>query len=229
VRIIFEAGGANRIVGLTLRPELPEKLPLDPKAGYKQKARLTLPFASGDEWYVFWGGSTRSQNYHVDSPDQRHALDLVIRKDDSTHTGEGKENTDYYAWGRPIVAPAPGTVVAVVNDLPDNRPGVTTDSRNAAGNHVVLDLGGREYALLAHFQKGSVSVKVGDVVKRGDTLGLCGNSGNSTQPHLHFHLQDNPSLFGDAVGLPVTFFDYFASGKKVAAGSPVQGQSLKLP
>jgi murein DD-endopeptidase MepM/ murein hydrolase activator NlpD len=117
----------------------------------------------------------------------------------------------------------------VVNDLPDNTPGVTTGVRNAAGNHVVLDLGGREYALLAHLQKGSVPVRVGDTVKRGDTLGLCGNSGNSTEPHLHFHLQDRPKLFGDAIGLPVTFFDYIASGKKVMKGSPVQGQSLKLP
>jgi hypothetical protein len=230
IAVTFEAGGANRIAGLTLLPELPQKLPPDPRAGYKQNARLTLPFAPGDVWYVFWGGSTRSQNYHVDSADQRHAFDLVVRKDGKTHSGEGKENTEYYAWGRPIVAPATGIVVAVVNDLPDNKPGVTTDTRNPAGNHVVLDLGKGEYALLAHLQKGSVRVRTGDSVKPGDVLGLCGNSGNTTQPHLHFHLQDRARLFrGDALGLPATFSDYMANGKRITSGSPVQGQSLQLP
>ena len=227
--VTFEAGGANRIAGLILRPELPKKLPPDPKADYKQKARLMLPFASGEEWYVAWGGTTRSQNYHVDSPDQRHAFDLVVRKNGMTHTGAGTENTDYYAWGKTILAPAAGTVIEVVNNLPDNKPGLETDIKNAAGNHVVLDLGSSEYLLLAHLQKGSVRVKAGDRVGAGDALGLCGNSGNTSEPHLHLHLQDRPKLFGDAIGLPVTFSDYTADGKEVASGSPVQGQIIKQP
>ncbi|MES2460005.1 MAG: M23 family metallopeptidase [Armatimonadota bacterium] len=229
VAVTFEAGGSNRIAGLALRPELPQKPPTDPKAGYKQKARLMLPFAPGDEWYVAWGGGTRVQNYHVDYPNQRHALDLLVRKEGKTHSGEGKETADYYAWGRQIAAPAPGTVVGVVDNLPDNKPGVTTDTRNPAGNHVVLDLGSGEYALLAHLQKGSVRVKVGDAVKPGDVLGLCGNSGNSTEPHLHFHLQDRPKFTGDAVSLPVSFSAYSVNGKKAERGSPVRGQYLKQP
>jgi hypothetical protein len=229
IKITFEAGGANRIAGLSLLPELPKKLPPDPKAGYKQKAHLTLPFAPGDEWYVFWGGDTRSQNYHVDSPDQRHAFDLVMRKDGSTHTGDGKENTDYYDWGKTIVSPAAGKIISVENDLLDNKPGIETDAAHPAGNHVVLDLGKGEYALLAHLQKGSVRVKMGDIVKPGDVLGLCGNSGNTTEPHLHFHVQDRPKLFEEALGLPVTFSEYLANGKKVIKGSPVQGQTLKKP
>ncbi len=229
VIVTFEAGGANRIAGLTLRPELPAKLPPDAKAGYKQKARLMLPFAPGDEWYVYWGGDSRAVNYHVDYPDQRHALDLVMRRDGRTHSGDGKENTDYYAWGKAITAPSAGTVVAAVNDLPDNKPGVTSDTQNASGNHVILDLGNGEYALLAHLQKGSVRVKAGDTVKAGDVLGLCGNSGNTTEPHLHFHVQNRPKLFGGALGLPVVFSNYTVSGKKMAIGSPVQGQSLKRP
>ena len=229
VVVTFEAGGANRIAGATIRPMLPKKLPPDPKADYKQKARLTLPFTPGEEWYVVWGGTTRSQNYHVDYPDQRHAFDIVMRKNGTTHTGAGKENTDYYAWGKTILAPAVGTVIEAVNDLPDNKPGQETDAKNAAGNHVVLDIGNGEYLLLAHLQKGSVRVKVGDSVKPGDALGLCGNSGNTSEPHLHLHLQDRPKLFGDAIGLPVTFSDYTADGKKIASGSPVQGQIIKQP
>ncbi len=229
VVVTFEAGGANRIAGATIRPALPKKLQADPKADYKQKSHLMLPFAPGEEWYVVWGGTTRSQNYHVDYPDQRHAFDLVIRKNGKTHPDTGKENTDYYAWGKTIVAPAVGTVVEAVNDLPDNKPGRETDTKNAAGNHVVLDLGNSEYLLLAHLQNGSIRVKAGDTVKPGDALGLCGNSGNTSEPHLHIHLQDRPALLGEALGLPMTFSDYTADGKKTASGSPIQGQTIKQP
>ena len=95
-----------------------------------------------------------------------------------------------------------------------------------AGNHVVLDLGHGEYALLAHMQRGSVRVRVGDRVRTGDVLGLTGNSGNSSEPHLHFHVQDRPGLFGGARGLPVSFVDYRADGRRVARGTPVQGQFI---
>ena len=93
-----------------------------------------------------------------------------------------------------------------------------------AGNHVVLDLGNGEYTLLAHLQHGSLRVRAGDHVKAGQPLGLCGNSGNTSEPHVHMHLQDRPKLFGDAVGLPLEFEDYQADGTAVTRGVPTQGQ-----
>jgi hypothetical protein len=186
-------------------------------------AHLRLPFDG--QWWVLWGGDTATMNYHVIAPDQRHAYDIVMWKDGSTHTGDGKKNEDYFCWGQPIVAPADATVTEVENGAPDNTPGVM-DPEHKAGNHVVLDLGGGEYALIAHMQKGSVLVKVGDKVTRGQRLGLTGNSGNTTEPHVHFHVQDGPTLF-EGAGVPVWFDGVCTDGKPAARTSPVHGQFIE--
>ncbi|MGC8669065.1 MAG: peptidoglycan DD-metalloendopeptidase family protein [Chthonomonadales bacterium] len=209
----------GRIAGLFLRPA--GALPPDPKAGYRTKSRLQLPFRGS--WYVFWGGDTIQQNYHVNARDQRHAYDFLIVKQGSTHRGDGKRNSDYYAWGQPVLAPAPGTVILSVDGVPDNTPGVM-NPQQLYGNHVVLDLGNSEYAVLCHFRNGSIRVHAGQRVRMGQVLGLCGNSGNSSEPHIHFHLQDRAKLGAGAIGLPALFVRYVASGRKVQQGTPVRGQ-----
>lgn len=222
LQTVFDARGA--IAGFTLAP--PRALPRDPHAGRRLRARLSLPFAG--TWWVFWGGPTERQNYHVVAPDQRHAYDLLVWQRGATHRGAGTRNTDYWAWGRTLLAPAAGRVVEAVDGVRDNRPQVQVENRSApAGNHVVLDLGNGEFALLAHMQKGSLRVRAGDRVRRGTVLGLTGNSGNSSEPHLHFHVQDEPRLFGTAWGLPVSFVDYRADGRRIARGTPVQGQFIQ--
>ncbi len=221
LRVVFDARGA--ITGIDLTP--PKALPPDPHAGRRLKARLSLPFRG--TWWVVWGGATELQNYHVVASDQRHAYDLLVWRRGATYRGAGMNNADYWAWGRPIVAPAAGTVVEAVDGIRDNRPQVEVENREApAGNHVVVDLGNGEYALLAHMRRGSVRVRTGDRVGPGDLLGLTGNSGNSSEPHLHFHLQDRPELFTGARGLPVSFVGYRADGRRIARGTPVQGQFL---
>ncbi|MBA3245999.1 MAG: M23 family metallopeptidase, partial [Actinobacteria bacterium] len=75
--------------------------------------------------------------------------------------------------------------------------------------------------------EGSVRVRAGQRVRAGDVLGLTGNSGNSSEPHLHFHVQDRPGLFGSARGLPVSFVGYRADGRHVARGTPVQSQFIR--
>jgi murein DD-endopeptidase MepM/ murein hydrolase activator NlpD len=117
------------------------------------------------------------------------------------------------------------TVVAVENGAPDNAPGVM-DAEHKAGNHVVLDLGNGEFALLAHLQKGSVAVKVGDKVTAGQRLGLTGNSGNTSEPHLHFHVQDGPKLF-EGAGIPAFFDGVCTDAKPAARTSPVHGQFIE--
>ena len=130
-------------------------------------------------------------------------------------------------WGQPFLAPADATVAAAVDDLRDNKPHVQTDAAHPAGNHVILDFGNGEFALLAHLQKGSVKVKAGDRVQTGQQLGLCGNSGNTSEPHLHFHLQDRAELFGQSRGLPFDFFNYKTNGVPVERGRPVQGEFIE--
>ena len=194
-----------------------------PSPDYQTRTPLRLPFQG--EWYVFWGGRTPEQNYHAAHPDQRYAYDLVVRRDGRSHSGDGSALEDYYCWGQPILAPGAGTVVTAVEGLPDQRPG-SMDPANRAGNHVILDHGNGEYSLLAHVRSGSVGVRPGQRVEAGQKVGECGNSGNTSEPHLHYHLQNGP-VFGDAHGLPAQFTEYVADGHAVERGEPVKGQTVR--
>ncbi len=215
---------ADQIAGFSIQADQGQPTEAESRhLDYRTRAALRLPFE--EEFTVFWGGRTVEQNYHAAHRDQRFALDLVVVRDGTRHRGDGRTNEDYHCWGSPIVAPAAGTVRAVRDGLPDNVPG-EMDASVPPGNHVVLDHGNAEYSFLAHLQQGTVRVEAGDVVASGDTLGLCGNSGNSSEPHLHYHLQNTP-VFGQGEGLPAQFLDYLADGEPVARGEPVQGQAVR--
>lgn len=189
---------------------------------YRTRADLRLPFEG--RWYVFWGGRDIEQNYHAVSADQRFAYDFLVRRDGSSHAGGGEANEDYHCWGEPVLAPASGKVVQAVDRWPDNRPG-QMDPEHPPGNFVVIDHGQGEFSFLAHLQKGSVAVSEGESLDSGDRVGVCGNSGNSSEPHLHYHLQTT-GRFGAGEGLPAQFQDYRADGEPVDRGEPVQGQVI---
>jgi hypothetical protein len=97
---------------------------------------------------------------------------------------------DFYSWGSPVLAPIAGDVVEVVDGLPDNRLG-DHDVQRPFGNHVVIRAAPDRFVFVAHLQRGSVLAKVGQRVRLGDRLGLCGSSGNSDFPHVHLHVQDS--------------------------------------
>jgi len=224
--IVDFAKGDGKIAGLRLKTVPAGEPGPDPYGGYRMKAHLRLPFEPGTTWFVVWGGDTRAQNYHVDYPDQRHAFDILVKQVGSSHAGDGTHLTDYYAYGKRLLSPAAGTVVEVENGLPDNPIGVT-DPNHATGNHVLLDLGHGEYLLMAHMQPGSIRVKAGDHVKSGQWIGLCGNSGNTSEPHLHIHVQDKPGVLKPGVyGLPATFYGYIDNGQPVTKGAPVRGDEI---
>lgn len=191
--------------------------------GYQTKTALRLPFQGA--WTVVWGGRTVEENYHAMTRDQRFALDWLVVEDGRSHSGDGKRNEQYYAYNQPILAPGAGTVVAAVDGVPDNVPGVM-NAEMPAGNHVVIDHGNGEFSLLAHLKPGSLKVKVGQKVQPGAPLGLCGNSGNSSEAHLHYHLQ-NAAGFGQGEGLPAQFRGYKANGAPVERGEPLQGQVVQ--
>ena len=138
---------------------------------------------------------------------QRYGIDWVqLHPAGGTFQGDAKDNKSYRAYGAEVLAVANGTVVATKDGIPENVPGLTSravaiTSDTVGGNHIVLDLGGGRYAFYAHLQPGSLKVKVGDRVTRGQVIGLVGNSGNSTEPHLHFHISDGVSPLGSE-GLP---------------------------
>lgn len=189
---------------------------------YQTKTTLRLPFDG--EWYVEWGGRTLEQNYHAANVAQRFAFDALVVRSGSTYKGDQSDPRSYYCWDRLIRAPASAQVVGVVRHLPDNPIG-TTDADHPAGNHVVLDFGHGEFGFLAHMREGSITVDQGDSVQAGQELGRCGNSGNTSEPHVHFHLQTTPDL-ATGEGLPAIFRDYLVDDRPVASGEPKAGESI---
>ena len=139
---------------------------------------------------------------------QRFAIDWEkLGADGRLVKGDRKQVANYHIYGEPILAVRDGTIVDMRNDLPDQVPGALPDGlpiSDADGNFAVLDIGGGAFVLYAHMKPGSVRVKAGDKVKRGDVIGQVGNTGNSSEPHLHLHVMDGPSpLLAD--GLPYVF------------------------
>jgi murein DD-endopeptidase MepM/ murein hydrolase activator NlpD len=151
-----------------------------------------------------------------------------VGDDGKTQRGDGTRNEDYYAFGREVLAPADGTVVEVIEGVRDNTPG-SMNPYSAVGNCVVIQHREDEVSVLAPFKQGSIVVKVGDKVKRGQLLGQCGNSGNSSEPHVHYHLQNSPVL-QDGLGIKCVFQKVAVSrdGKTETRTnfSPVKGQII---
>lgn len=166
---------------------------------------LRFPFAGGS-YVVGQGGSATVINYHSANDTQRFALD-ILALDELGRRADGIEPTElasYRIYGREVVSPCDGEVTAAVDGIADNAIG-STNRDAVAGNHVVIACEGIEI-LLAHFMPGSVLVKAGDSVATGEPLGRVGNSGNSSEPHLHIHAVrtgTGGALEGEAV--PLTF------------------------
>jgi murein DD-endopeptidase MepM/ murein hydrolase activator NlpD len=99
------------------------------------------------------------------------------------------------------------------------------DPQNPVGNGVVIDHGNGEFSLLAHMQPKSLRVKTGDKVKASQVIGLVGNSGNTSEPHIHYHLQDGPDM-KTAEGLPAPFSNLIVNGKPVAKAELLKGQTV---
>ena len=217
----------GRISGASVGPSVEAAPSLH--GDYRTKAALRLPFrrpAPGSGWYVSWGGRDAISNYHVIAADQRYASDYLLSRGGAFHLNGGRRNEDHFCWNEPVLSPAPGRVVSAVGGVADNpRPGQKIAGAPAPGNHVVIDHGGGERSLIAHFRQGSLRVREGQKVSSGQVLALCGNSGNSSQPHVHYHLQTG-KRFGEGLGLPAFFNGYEADGVPVARGEPQRGQMV---
>ncbi len=162
------------------------------------QARLRFPLDG--EWYVGQGGGPLL-NHHARVAEQRGAIDLVQvdRRGTRIRGGRRQDPGAYLAWDAPVHAPCNGRIVSAVDGLEDQAVGQPRYGP-PAGNHVAIDAGG-DVVLLAHLRRGSVLVRTGDVVQAGQPVGRVGNSGNTTQPHLHVHLHR------DGQGLDLAFDD----------------------
>lgn len=173
-----------------------------------------LPFQ--EEWFVFWGGKDIFLNYHYEYDEVRYAYDFVQVKDSYSYEGDPLLNESYYSFDQPVLAPAAGTVIAVVDGIEDNIPG-DMNAAQPEGNMVVIEHEHGEKSMLAHFKKDSIVVKVGDKVEAGQLLGTCGNSGNSSEPHIHFQVSKQQDD-GSELVIPVSF----AGGKQWVRGDIAQ-------
>ena len=215
------------------------------------------PPVRGD-WAAFNGPSNSSGHRrlvlaldgHVASG-QRFAIDfLQVDSGGSSHRpgSDPLKNASYYAYGHELLAVADGVIAATKDSIPENPVGgraVKIDLVTVGGNFVGIDIGNGRYALYAHVQPGSLRVKVGDRVQRGQVVALLGNSGNSTEPHVHFQIADAPA-FLSSEGLPyATDFDVIGNcgvngtppaitctrhpPTPVRGGIPLQNELVRFP
>ena len=152
-------------------------------------------------------------------------------------------NKMFYGYGAEVLAVADGKIVFVKDGIPENvpqasgeiKPAITITRETMAGNWIALDLGRSRYAFYAHLQPGSIRVKVGERVRKGQVIGLLGNSGNAVGPHLHFHIGDEYASHGGDLngneGLPFVFesFEIVGQPRRHAMEIPLNGTVIRFP
>jgi urea transporter/murein DD-endopeptidase MepM/ murein hydrolase activator NlpD len=163
------------------------------------------------EWMV----SQAYDGEHTHKGEWRQALDLImIGNTGKQFRGEGLIAREYYCYEKPVVAPADGIVADLTDGIPDNAIGDNNVQRNW-GNTVVIKHVEHLYSQVSHLKPGSIKVKIGESVKQGDIIGLCGNSGRSPYPHLHFQLQITPHIGSKTLHYPLSNYLVEREGKRV--------------
>lgn len=218
---------------------------------YRSRVRLSLPMKGRvlvHDGHDFYGHHRRldtlhpaAQHFGLTRNFMRYSLDLTPTDESFQPFKEkGARNGDWYGWGQPLFAPADGTVVDAGDLEPDNELGSPNRFNPEAliktpmkfyGNYLVIDHGHGEYSLLGHLQKGSLQVKKGDRVLRGQPVAKIGSSGSSHNPHLHFELRTGKDL--QVEGLPATFHGFRhhlgATVKAVEQGTIDTGDLVERP
>lgn len=130
---------------------------------------------------------------------QRFAIDFYLLDDENrTWIGDPHKLTDYLSYGKQTLAAADGEIVAASDGRPDQQPPEPPPIppiADTVGNYVIIKASPTAYLLYAHMKPGSIAVKVGDKVMKGQKIGLIGTTGNSTTPHLHFQILTTPTFF----------------------------------
>jgi len=169
-------------IDVYLFPLIPKSLPYPPE---DDCVILELPVRG--TWLAGHAGATAITNGHLTN---RYAIDILkLGPDGRFFKGDEDTVTDFYSYNEPIYAPADGKVVQVVDSLESDIMG-NMDKDNPGGNYIIFDIGNKKYVYFAHLKQGSVTVEEGQFVKAGSLMGRIGNSGYSTHPHLHMHVQN---------------------------------------
>lgn len=217
--VVISLTPQNTINGLAIKPIKNDGPPILER----NVTKMILPF--NGEWFVFWGGTTVEQNYHVDYADQQYAYDILMVANGTSYEGDPKKNESYFAFGKEIIAPCDARVARVVTGVHDNIP-MELNPQQLTGNTVVLETDNGEFILFAHLKDGSIVVEEGQDVRQGELLGQCGNSGNTTEPHLHLSLQNHVEMLR-STGAKLYFDQIMVNGESKTDYLPVKEDFIK--
>lgn len=159
---------------------------------YTTDTAIELRNPLSTEAFVFQGGRSSIYNHHYNVNGQSYAVDLVPNA--SMAQTQMTTLDDFPCFNAKVFAPIEGEVHNLRDDIHDNSVG-TTNIRTPEGNFVTLKIRNDKYLVLAHFKKGSIKVKKGQKIKTGQLIGKCGNSGNSTAPHIHLQIQNEENMW----------------------------------
>lgn len=191
-----------------------------PSSIEKMRPAITVQSPFDESAVVGWGGDTIEDNYHAAWSAERWAYDLVMEPYDIASA----ELSDYGIWNKSVYSPVSGTVVAAYDDEEDIQPNLE-EFKSSAGNYIYIEIEVTgTYLILCHFKQDSIEVEAGDHVAVGDYLGRVGNSGATSEPHLHIHHQKQDptkvhTLFSE--GLPL----YFENGEN--SGMVIKNKKLE--
>ncbi len=209
---------------LSLPPDTQQLVQIEAESYVPEANAVVMgPPLKGTKWVAADGCCTSERHVRAVLPingklviSQRFAIDWEkLNDEDRIFVGDPQDVTSYFCYGEEILAVGEGRVVIAVDKYDDQIPGQLPPGiplEEADGNFVVIDLGGGNFAFYAHMIKGSVAVEAGDFVTRGQVIGLVGNTGNTTAPHLHFHMMSGPSTFGSN-GIPYMIYEYDLIGR----------------
>ena len=179
---------------------------LPSKENYTCKADYILPFIG--KWYVANGGADKELSHSWGMLPQRYAYDFLIIDDEGgSAVIDANSAENYHCYGKDVLAPADGVVVRVSSRHKDSRVNgakIYCDTWDINGNFITIKHTACEYSHICHLAPDSIAVAKGDTVKQGQLIAKCGNTGNTSQPHIHYQLQSGKSAYSSA-GLPIAF------------------------
>jgi Peptidase family M23 len=211
----------------------------------KQKPVVIAPPVKGDNWYCANAPAYNTDHQYLTIRNgkmriaQRFAIDFKkVDKDSNTLPSPFPDtisNKMFYGYGEKVYAVADGIIVDIKDSIPENIPQANGDfipavpmrHETVSGNKITLKIKEGCYAFYAHLQPRSIRVKVGDRVKKGQLLGLLGNSGNAGGPHLHFHIGNSNSLNGSE-GIPFVFESFILNKKIHINEIPIDGDIINF-